>query len=248
MAQMMFSFPSWSEEPISNNSFSKASGKQFRPQSLVLPQSLKQASAAIIPTKLLSPGLKSATAPSTPLLWDVCANHSSLPASPLPWGISSPGLSTVPVSPLSWDGDLRSDRLAFEHGELQATRSSVVTSRSTSLEESAEYCPKAVDSLFSGNHWGPCRVVLHPSSPIQPSPRGTSIFSFVDNASPDSPEEEDDGEEGAARVLDGSRCPHRKSWKRLRAKKGCAFFVCFQCGAKWRTKSGLEGDEAAPQV
>jgi hypothetical protein len=46
-----------------------------------------------------------------------------------------------------------------------------------------------------------------------------------------------------SKVLDGARCPHRKSWKRLRAKKGCAFFVCFQCGAKWRTRGNMDTEE-----
>jgi hypothetical protein len=41
---------------------------------------------------------------------------------------------------------------------------------------------------------------------------------------------------------DDQRCVHRKTWKRLRAKKGSASFVCFTCGAKWRTK-GLHGEE-----
>eukprot|EP00997_Jenningsia_sp_PLL12_P011037 NODE_848_length_1413_cov_53.873900_g705_i0.p2 GENE.NODE_848_length_1413_cov_53.873900_g705_i0~~NODE_848_length_1413_cov_53.873900_g705_i0.p2 ORF type:complete len:144 (-),score=19.36 NODE_848_length_1413_cov_53.873900_g705_i0:104-535(-) len=33
------------------------------------------------------------------------------------------------------------------------------------------------------------------------------------------------------------RCNHPKQWKRLRAKRGRAFFVCFECGAKWQTRS-----------
>ena len=30
-------------------------------------------------------------------------------------------------------------------------------------------------------------------------------------------------------------CAHVANWKRLRAKRGYAYFVCYQCGAKWRT-------------
>lgn len=33
----------------------------------------------------------------------------------------------------------------------------------------------------------------------------------------------------------GPNCQHVSQWKRLRTKRGAAFFVCFECGCKWRT-------------
>eukprot|EP00667_Euglena_gracilis_P012566 EG_transcript_12920 len=36
---------------------------------------------------------------------------------------------------------------------------------------------------------------------------------------------------------DGARCNHFHNWKRLRSKRGFAYFVCYLCGAKWRTAS-----------
>jgi hypothetical protein len=64
-------------------------------------------------------------------------------------------------------------------------------------------------------------------------PRSLSEFSQFSECS------EDTGN----KALDSARCPHRKSWKRLRAKKGCAFFVCFECGAKWRTRGTMDSEE-----
>jgi hypothetical protein len=32
-------------------------------------------------------------------------------------------------------------------------------------------------------------------------------------------------------------CNHAKFWKRLRANRGFAYFVCYHCGAKWRTST-----------
>eukprot|EP00667_Euglena_gracilis_P007087 EG_transcript_7158 len=41
-------------------------------------------------------------------------------------------------------------------------------------------------------------------------------------------------------------CSHIKFWKRLRANRGFAYFVCYQCGAKWRTSSkGMRHPTAA---
>lgn len=34
---------------------------------------------------------------------------------------------------------------------------------------------------------------------------------------------------------------------RVRQGPGAAFFVCFECGIKWRTKAGAEGDDAPGQ-
>jgi hypothetical protein len=39
------------------------------------------------------------------------------------------------------------------------------------------------------------------------------------------------------------RCNHRKDWKRLRAKKGCAFFMCCLCGSKWNTNNTGEDSQ-----
>ena len=33
------------------------------------------------------------------------------------------------------------------------------------------------------------------------------------------------------------QCTHTKHWKRLRAKRGIAVFVCCHCGTKWRVCS-----------
>jgi hypothetical protein len=33
---------------------------------------------------------------------------------------------------------------------------------------------------------------------------------------------------------ENARCNHRKSWKRLRSKRGFAYFACYFCGSKWR--------------
>eukprot|EP00667_Euglena_gracilis_P010549 EG_transcript_10747 len=56
---------------------------------------------------------------------------------------------------------------------------------------------------------------------------------------------EAEAEAGSPGAADGgwpteeTRCAHRKSWKRLRAKKRCAFFVCLQCGTKWCTRATI---------
>jgi len=43
-------------------------------------------------------------------------------------------------------------------------------------------------------------------------------------------------------------CNHSRHWKRLRAKRGFAYFVCFQCGAKWRMSSlGLKANYWFPR-
>jgi hypothetical protein len=41
---------------------------------------------------------------------------------------------------------------------------------------------------------------------------------------------------GVAYVV-GTKCPHVECWKRLRAKKGIAHYVCRLCNKKWRTIS-----------
>ena len=44
-------------------------------------------------------------------------------------------------------------------------------------------------------------------------------------------------------------CTHAKYWKRLRAKRGAAYFLCFQCGAKWRTCSqAMRAQQEAAQA
>eukprot|EP00668_Euglena_longa_P041266 GGOE01054311.1.p2 GENE.GGOE01054311.1~~GGOE01054311.1.p2 ORF type:complete len:176 (+),score=6.24 GGOE01054311.1:22-528(+) len=47
----------------------------------------------------------------------------------------------------------------------------------------------------------------------------------------DGPEDQDACKNGTH----GTPCGHQSSWKRLRAKRGYAYFVCYYCGAKWRT-------------
>eukprot|EP00668_Euglena_longa_P009852 GGOE01011922.1.p1 GENE.GGOE01011922.1~~GGOE01011922.1.p1 ORF type:complete len:531 (-),score=61.46 GGOE01011922.1:1274-2866(-) len=54
-------------------------------------------------------------------------------------------------------------------------------------------------------------------------------------------------------VASSPTCSHIKFWKRLRANRGFAYFVCYQCGAKWRMSSkGMRPAAAAmaaqPQV
>jgi len=38
-------------------------------------------------------------------------------------------------------------------------------------------------------------------------------------------------------IFENGRCSHKRCWKRLRAKRGYAYFVCLQCGVKWRSTS-----------
>lgn len=38
-------------------------------------------------------------------------------------------------------------------------------------------------------------------------------------------------------LLLGPSCTHMKHWKRLRANRGFAYFICYHCGAKWRMSS-----------
>jgi len=35
-------------------------------------------------------------------------------------------------------------------------------------------------------------------------------------------------------IFENGRCNDKKCWKRLRAKRGFAYFTCLQCGLKWR--------------
>eukprot|EP00667_Euglena_gracilis_P016294 EG_transcript_17021 len=44
----------------------------------------------------------------------------------------------------------------------------------------------------------------------------------------------------------GDPCEHRRSWKRLRAKRGVVYFMCQQCHAKWRVRS--EDQEGRPKA
>jgi hypothetical protein len=47
---------------------------------------------------------------------------------------------------------------------------------------------------------------------------------------------------GLTRTVE-SKCHHRKSWKRLRSKRGFAYFACQFCGAKWRiTTHGIHNE------
>jgi hypothetical protein len=77
-----------------------------------------------------------------------------------------------------------------------------------------------------------------------PSPRGSADFGRG-GAIPPAPAPAPPREDSTlvAPVGDGDRlapgsgppCAHHPSWKRLRAKRGYAYFVCYACGAKWRT-------------
>jgi len=148
---------------------------------------------------------------------------------PSPWDAPP----KVSGSPLLWDhASSPSTPLVF--GEVESPGLSDSSLRPPQWDEPTDGLtgggvpppgPQA-QSLFSGTcPWGAAADVnRNPSSPLSPqsipvSPSEVSVPST----------------ESTAGSEDG-RCPHRKSWKRLRAKKGSAFFVCFECGAKWRTR------------
>lgn len=48
---------------------------------------------------------------------------------------------------------------------------------------------------------------------------------------------EDDTTEDHGLLLTYPTCTHVKSWKRLRANRGFAYFICTGCGVKWRVSS-----------
>eukprot|EP00667_Euglena_gracilis_P005108 EG_transcript_5137 len=177
--------------------------------------------------------------PCSPLLWDAHVSHASLPSSPLMnWGEISPELFSTPATPFG---------LVISPLQLQALEAQVVKPSATlfpSFEAALQACQE-VDSFFSSgnicNPLGPIIDVTPPRSPAElPSGTSSSCEGTPEGASVETEEDAElaEAKELNGRVLEGTRCPHRKSWKRLRAKKGCAFFVCFHCGAKWRTKSG----------
>lgn len=41
-------------------------------------------------------------------------------------------------------------------------------------------------------------------------------------------------------TVEGGRCSHRKCWKRLRAKRRYTYFICLECGVKWRSTGQSE--------
>eukprot|EP00906_Rhabdomonas_costata_P003250 RCo004975 len=41
----------------------------------------------------------------------------------------------------------------------------------------------------------------------------------------------------ASAVIVGRSCDHTTAWKRLRGKRGFGYFICRECGAKWKSKS-----------
>jgi hypothetical protein len=43
------------------------------------------------------------------------------------------------------------------------------------------------------------------------------------------------------------RCLHRRFWKRLRAKRGYTYFICLQCGLKWRSPSQSQNETETTQ-
>lgn len=47
--------------------------------------------------------------------------------------------------------------------------------------------------------------------------------------------EESEKCDSSCKSTHGTPCTHQSNWKRLRAKRGYAYFVCYLCGAKWRT-------------
>eukprot|EP00667_Euglena_gracilis_P007999 EG_transcript_8092 len=60
-------------------------------------------------------------------------------------------------------------------------------------------------------------------------------------------EEEDFLAEYYTPAHDAPSCGHVKHWKRLRAKRGFAYFVCYQCGLKWRMCSiGVRAPDELP--
>eukprot|EP00906_Rhabdomonas_costata_P001197 RCo001868 len=42
------------------------------------------------------------------------------------------------------------------------------------------------------------------------------------------------------------RCGHTSSWKRLRGKRGCGYYTCRTCGAKWKTVSHQKSPTQQP--
>ena len=98
-------------------------------------------------------------------------------------------------------------------------------------------------------------------SASNPSKNGSAVppalgnsLEDVGGSNPDAPVSASDGKMAATTVSEASNmddgtaengskhptqatCTHAKHWKRLRAKRGSAYFLCFQCGAKWRTCS-----------
>eukprot|EP00667_Euglena_gracilis_P011212 EG_transcript_11442 len=183
------------------------------------------------------------------------------------WGdvSSSPGLSSTPTgSPLLWDGetDPRRNRIAtaaIKHPSVFEVERDYCSKMVDSLF--------AGDDVWTPPPGGLPTLPADVPAPPPPRQTSMFAFATPDEAAPllpagrsaESPASPPGAEpvlaaepvaaaeaagaaaglleDAAGQVAEGTRCVHRKSWKRLRAKKGCAFFVCFQCGAKWRMKA-----------
>lgn len=101
-----------------------------------------------------------------------------------------------------------------------------------------------MDDLFAAPFRPAFPIEEYPMLPLGCNISSGSTVNTEPSAEPNSPAEPSPGGSDTDWPTEGLRCPHRKSWKRLRAKKKCAFFVCFQCGAKWRTRTTDGTDEA----
>eukprot|EP00668_Euglena_longa_P015193 GGOE01019246.1.p1 GENE.GGOE01019246.1~~GGOE01019246.1.p1 ORF type:complete len:340 (-),score=59.21 GGOE01019246.1:236-1255(-) len=97
--------------------------------------------------------------------------------------------------------------------------------------------------------------LVFPNAFLQPSLLQLPLLPGAALSRPQNPRRPADASGGAKSGSYGEPCEHRRSWKRLRAKRGVVYFLCQHCHAKWRVRSEdqesrgkAEGHERAPSV
>jgi len=212
---------------------SAASSKRVPPRPQKLPRptvpsvpAIPAVPTIVLPHSTLRPA-PSATPPAkgTPLLWSNLVAVPNASAGPnLPWWLGS-----APVNDPSEDPSdalispaCLSDLVAFTKGDSYPGLSHSLFA--------APFTAIGLTDLGSGVMTGLRACSSDTSDSSESSPGATP-----ENGSSPPGSDGDCGE--------NVRCSHRKYWKRLRAKKQCAYFVCLHCGAKWRSKTASLGPE-----
>eukprot|EP00667_Euglena_gracilis_P024317 EG_transcript_27921 len=131
----------------------------------------------------------------------------------------------------SADSDGSSGEAPFVHSPYSFYSNSSTPNSMSSLGYEISHIPRFPE------YFGPAPIEdLAPNKPPQKHKNRKQRLPVVEKQLEDLQTKTEGAEDDTCKNgTHGTPCGHQSSWKRLRAKRGYAYFVCYYCGAKWRT-------------